>query len=243
MNRPWMKFYPTDWRAEPRLRMCSLAARGLWIDLISYMHEGDPYGYLTINGVVPGVDDMAALVSRPAKEVQKAFNELEAKQVFSVDEGSGAIYSRRMVRDHDRSEEGREQANKRWANSKPNRSPTGDPNGSPNRSETNDLLLRSQKEKKDAASAASESPLPEKELFARGKEVAGKEAGGLIVNLLKVKKGNVSLARAAVEMASTKENPREYLAAIVNGGQASTDGRRLTNDEAYWGIGRTPGIT
>ncbi len=159
MNRPWMKFYPADWRAEPRLRMCSLAARGLWIDLISYMHEGEPYGYLTINGVVPGIDDMAALVSRPVKEVQKAFDELEAKNVFSVDEGSGALYSRRMVRDHDKSEEGREQVAKRWANTTPIRSP--------NRSEENGLLLRSQipeariqKEKKEDIRAVAKATRP-----------------------------------------------------------------------------------
>ena len=53
MTKPWLKFYPADWRADPRLRMCSLAARGLWIELMSYMHEGEPYGHLTIDGVPP----------------------------------------------------------------------------------------------------------------------------------------------------------------------------------------------
>jgi hypothetical protein len=98
MNRPWLKFYPSDWRADPRLRMCSLAARGLWIDLISYMHEGEPYGYLMIDGSSPSVDDVSALVGRPRKEVMQALNELESRLVFSRSE-TGIIYSRRMVRD------------------------------------------------------------------------------------------------------------------------------------------------
>lgn len=98
MNKPWLKFYPADWRADPRLRMCSLAARGLWIDLISYMHEGQPYGHLTVDSVQPTLNDIAALVARPVHDVRKALAELEAKQVFSRAE-SGAIYSRRMVRD------------------------------------------------------------------------------------------------------------------------------------------------
>lgn len=98
MSQAWMKFYPADWRADPRLRMCSLAARGLWADMLSYMHEGQPYGYLTIDGVAPPVADLAALVARPASEVRKALAELETKNVFSRT-GDGVIFSRRMVRD------------------------------------------------------------------------------------------------------------------------------------------------
>lgn len=107
MNRPWMKFYPTDWRADPRLRMCSLAARGLWIDLISYMHEGRPYGHLTIDGTQPDMAGIASLVARPAAEVRKALAELEAKLVFSRNR-EGAIFSRRMVRDKLKADKDRE---------------------------------------------------------------------------------------------------------------------------------------
>jgi uncharacterized protein YdaU (DUF1376 family) len=70
--------------------------------------------------------------------------------------------------------------------------------------------------KKDAADAA---PDPEKELFARGRELLGKQGGGLVANLLKTKGKNVALARAALEQASTKSDPREYIARIVNGPQ------------------------
>lgn len=98
MNRPWIKFYPADWRSDPRLRMCSLAARGLWMDLISYMHEGQPYGHLTIDGVMPPIEAISRLVACPSPEVKKALAELEAMQVFSRSP-DGAIYSRRMVRD------------------------------------------------------------------------------------------------------------------------------------------------
>ncbi len=104
MSRPWMKFYPADWRGDPRLRMCSLPARGLWIDLMSYMHEGEPYGCLTIDGAQPDQHGIAALVGRPLPEVKKALRELEARNVFSR-AGNGAIYSRRMVRDKAKAEQ------------------------------------------------------------------------------------------------------------------------------------------
>ena len=98
MKRPWLKFFPSDWRSDPRLRMCSLAARGLWIDLLCYMHEGEPYGHLTIDGAPPSLEAIAALLGRPPKEVTKALAELEAHRVFDRAENN-AIVSRRFVRD------------------------------------------------------------------------------------------------------------------------------------------------
>lgn len=104
---PYMKFYCADWRADPRLRMCSLAARGLWIDLMTYMHEGEPYGHLTIDGKQPDLAGIAALVARPLKEVKAAIAELEVRNVFSRGD-NGAIYSRRMVRDNAKAKKDRE---------------------------------------------------------------------------------------------------------------------------------------
>ena len=69
-------------------------------------------------------------------------------------------------------------------------------------------------EKKDAATAAHD---PEVELFRRGRQVLGKQAGGLISKLLAAKQKNIALARAAIEQASTKDNPREYIGRIING--------------------------
>ena len=40
----WFKFYPVDWRADPGLRVCSLAARGVWIDILCALHDSDEYG-------------------------------------------------------------------------------------------------------------------------------------------------------------------------------------------------------
>ena len=50
MSVAWFKFYPSDWRADPALRMCSIAARGLWMEMLCVMHEATPRGSLLING-------------------------------------------------------------------------------------------------------------------------------------------------------------------------------------------------
>jgi len=75
-------------------------------------------------------------------------------------------------------------------------------------------------QRKDAAPAA---PDPEVELFNRGREVLGKQAGGLISKLLAAKQKNVALARAAIEQASTKSDPREYIGAVIRGKQSAAE--------------------
>jgi hypothetical protein len=70
--------------------------------------------------------------------------------------------------------------------------------------------------KEDAAVAAPEILNDEADLFRRGKAVIGKDAGGLITKLVKAK-GSIPLARAAIELASSKENAREYIGAVVRG--------------------------
>jgi DNA-binding transcriptional regulator YhcF (GntR family) len=100
-ERPWMKFYPQDWRADERLRNCSLAARGLWLELIALMHRSERYGYLLINGKAPSDRALAIQAGAAIDEVKEALAELEAEGVFSRDL-DGLIFSRRMVRDEEK---------------------------------------------------------------------------------------------------------------------------------------------
>lgn len=72
--------------------------------------------------------------------------------------------------------------------------------------------------KASGAGAPPDPAIPEREYFMRGREVLGKGAGGLIGKLLKAKGGNVALARAAIEQASQKQNPTEYVAACCRDG-------------------------
>lgn len=97
MADPWLKFFPTDWRADPALRMCGLAARGLWIEMIAIMHEAVPYGHLLVSGHPPTDAQLAVLAGAPSDQISDLLGELEAAGVFSRTRG-GVIYSRRMTR-------------------------------------------------------------------------------------------------------------------------------------------------
>jgi hypothetical protein len=97
MKRPAFQFYPGDWLRDAALRMCSSAARGLWIDMIAIMHQAEPYGHLMFNGRAVDNAQLAKMVSESPREVFRWLAELEAAGVFSRDD-SGVIYSRKMVR-------------------------------------------------------------------------------------------------------------------------------------------------
>lgn len=151
---PWMKFYPSDWRGDPRLRMCSIGARGLWMEMMCIMHEAVPYGHLVVGDVPVTNRQLASLAGISQPECLKFMAELGSAGVYSRQEGTGIIYSRRMVRDHAKSEEGRRHIRKRWPDEggssgkppeptsppsrDPNRSPTGDPITSESRSQIYD---------------------------------------------------------------------------------------------------------
>lgn len=114
-RKPWIKWYTRDWRGKPALRMCSYAARGLWIDMLTLMAEAEHYGFLLVEGVgAPTPRQLAGLLGGTEREIAKLLAELRDANVYSVTGGelaakiaelvpadmpAGVILSRRMVRD------------------------------------------------------------------------------------------------------------------------------------------------
>jgi hypothetical protein len=94
----YSRFFWADWRSDPCLRTCSLAARGLWMDMLCIAAEAQPTGYVLVNGRTLTATDLARLTGAPEADVRTSLAELEAAGVYSRDR-TGRIYSRRMVRD------------------------------------------------------------------------------------------------------------------------------------------------
>ena len=97
-GRPSIQWYPADWLEEPGLKLCSLAAKGLWMDLLCYMFKMENRGFLCINGLNLGSKEVAELVGKPEAEVKQALSELDRYGVSETTD-EGCIYSRRMVSD------------------------------------------------------------------------------------------------------------------------------------------------
>src|SRR6185312_654916 len=106
-RQPWMKWYPADWSANPELRMCSMAARGLWAYMLSIMHSAEPYGHLLVRGKILSAQNLAYQVGAAVGDVTKWLRELKDAEVFSIT-ADGVPYSRRMVRDKAKADRDRE---------------------------------------------------------------------------------------------------------------------------------------
>lgn len=100
MKRPAFQFYPADWRKDAALQSCSMAAQGLWVNVMCIAHECEPYGHLVVNGRPMTAAQIARLVGLGERECAKLLAELEAAGVTSKS-AEGAIFSRRMVRDEE----------------------------------------------------------------------------------------------------------------------------------------------
>ena len=97
MSNPRDLFFWKDWRSEPGLRASSLAARGLWIEMLSIAAEHKPKGYVAISGRALDIDELARMVSASVEDVRELLAELERNGVFNRLR-DGTIYCRRMVR-------------------------------------------------------------------------------------------------------------------------------------------------
>jgi hypothetical protein len=123
MKRPSIQFYTGDWLAALELRAVSLAARGLWIEMICLMKQGHEVGFLTYaDGRPVTVEQLARMVGDTTARVKALLSELEDAGVPGKAE-NGAYFSRRMVRDEahyreykaGQAEAGKRGAAVRWA--------------------------------------------------------------------------------------------------------------------------------
>lgn len=98
MKRPATQFYWADHFRDPGIRASSLAARGLWWDMLCMMHEGEPYGHLTVGGAKVSDAQLARMTGEAPAIAAELLKELEDNRVFSRTD-AGVIFCRRMVRD------------------------------------------------------------------------------------------------------------------------------------------------
>nr|WP_321985352.1 hypothetical protein [uncultured Lichenicoccus sp.] len=107
----WSKFWWKDWQNDLALKSCSLAARGLWIEMLAVMHAAEVEGHLLIAGRKVTVKQLAGIINAPEREVTKLLVELARNGVYSLTERD-VIFSRRMVRDSERRQTAREYGKK-----------------------------------------------------------------------------------------------------------------------------------
>lgn len=176
---PWLKWYWSDWRSDPCLRMCSLAARGLWAEMLALMQEAVPYGHLLIAGRSPSSTQLAALAGAPPGQIPDLLAELESSGVFSRTK-EGVVYSRRMVRDERKAREARKNGLKGGNPTLRNKSEISASDNPPDKGGLKAHMpeARGQKENVHAFEALREPLKPERdELFERFRSAYPKRDG------------------------------------------------------------------
>ena len=94
---PWFKFYPADWNNDIKLQSCSLAAQGLLIKLMCFMHQSTRPGYFLINGEKPNKTSTKRITNCHQNEYKTKLKELINAGVLTEDDG--VVVCPRMVRD------------------------------------------------------------------------------------------------------------------------------------------------
>jgi hypothetical protein len=97
-KNPSTRWFFNDWANEPGLRLCSVSARGLWMDMLCIAAASDRQGYVEIDGKPCSVNDLARYSNAPPANIRRWLKELENHGVFSRDD-DGVIFNRRMVRE------------------------------------------------------------------------------------------------------------------------------------------------
>jgi hypothetical protein len=82
VRRPAFQFYTADWQGNSKLRRCSHAHKGAWVDVLCLMHDSDEYGVLRWP-----LEDIAQAVGCSVKMLR----EIVAKGVLKGAEADGNI--------------------------------------------------------------------------------------------------------------------------------------------------------
>ena len=107
---PALQFYVGDWKRDNSVQSCSIAARGLWFEMLLMMHESPHRGYLMLTDTTPMHDEHIARIAGVEQPVVSTLiEELQTKGVFDfaeleVSHGHtvSVIKSRRMSADEEK---------------------------------------------------------------------------------------------------------------------------------------------
>ena len=112
---PALQFYPGDWKKDVGVQSLSFHDRGVWFELLLLMHDSEQRGKLLLNGRAMPESAISRALGLDNHELKQTLSNLVEYGVASLDEETGALMSRRMVKDEKlrlvRSEAGKQGGN------------------------------------------------------------------------------------------------------------------------------------
>jgi hypothetical protein len=212
----WFRFYDEALN-DPKVQRLQGEAFKAWVNLLCLASKND--------GILPPIGDIAFALRLDEDAVSSLLNDFYSLQLldeverndapigYTPHNWTGRQYKTDNADPTNSKRQQRFRARKR--NGKSNGTVTAE-----KRPDTEQIQKQIQKDSEAKASGADapiDPSIAERDYFTRGREVLGKNAGGLLAKLLRTKGNNVALARSAVEMAATKQSPLEYVAGVIRG--------------------------
>ena len=136
-GRPAFLFYTQDWLCEPTLKVVSMGAKGLWIDVLCLMSRSPIKGYLlTPAGEPADIEWIGKQIGRPSAEIKPLWEELLRAGTPRID-SKNRVFSKRMIADKTLTEK-RSEAGRLGGRPKSNDKANGKQNGNGETSLDND---------------------------------------------------------------------------------------------------------
>lgn len=98
-KKPYMPFYIGDWKKDPEAQSLDLEHKGLLLELLFTMWECEERGKLLINNQVFHSKNARKMFGISSKKYQKMTEKLVKCGALSIDEETGCLMSRRIVKD------------------------------------------------------------------------------------------------------------------------------------------------
>lgn len=243
MRRPSFQFYPADWQSNPNLKRCTHAEKGIWIDILCLMADGDQYGVLkwpleeiaTAIGVP--MEALSGLVKKGVMKGSDAYCEAvtytprsgrrNGETVVIMQDQDGPLwYSSRMVIDEYKAAVREKNLPHSFTNA-PNGECKGDhpsvhPPVHPSRGITRPITpaapsSSSSPSDKDSKPNGLAEKIDERPLeaivYEKGKALLG--SGGMVTKLRQAFGKNDVQVNEILDQAKTKQNPAEWLAKVI----------------------------
>lgn len=96
---PAFQFYPGDWFRDVAVRCLTWEERGIWLEMLFHMHECEQRGKFILNGKAMSAESIALVVGLDNQKCNQVIERLLELNVASRCKETGALMSRRMVRD------------------------------------------------------------------------------------------------------------------------------------------------
>lgn len=96
---PAIQFYPGDWRKDSGIQSLNYHEKGVWMEILFFMHESEQRGKLLLNGKPVPEDRLSRMLHLDKQETNTLINTFLSLGVADICPDTGALMNRRMVRD------------------------------------------------------------------------------------------------------------------------------------------------